>query len=66
VGVHRADLIVEKEIIVELKAVSEINNIHEAQIISYLKASGLRIGLIINFAKKRIDVTRKVLEYEDL
>lgn len=46
---YRVDLIVEDSIIVELKAVSSIAPIHQAQILSYLKLSGLRLGLLFNF-----------------
>ena len=53
-GVHldcgyRIDLLVENSVIVELKAVAKIDPIHEAQLLSYLKLSGLKIGLLINF-----------------
>ena len=60
IGGQRLDLLVEDEIIIELKAVSEINDIHKAQIISYLKAANKRLGLILNFAKKRLDIKRIV------
>ena len=46
---QRLDLLVEGRIIVEIKAVAAIAPIHEAQMISYLKATGLRLGLLINF-----------------
>jgi GxxExxY protein len=46
---QRLDLLVGARIIVELKAVESIAPIHEAQLISYLKATGLRLGLLINF-----------------
>ena len=49
VGLHRLDLVVDDKIILELKAVNELNKIYEAQIISYLKATGLQLGLLINF-----------------
>ncbi|UCH90269.1 MAG: GxxExxY protein, partial [Thermoplasmata archaeon] len=42
------------------KAVSEISNVHRAQILSYLKATNLNVGLIINFAKTKIDIIRVV------
>lgn len=55
------DLVVEKEIVVELKAVSKIPDVVVAQIISYLKASGLRRGLVINFGERRlIDGVKRV------
>ncbi len=46
---YRIDLLVEDLVIVELKAIEAINDIHKAQIISYLKLSGKSLGLIINF-----------------
>ena len=46
---YRLDMIVEKAVIVELKSVMKLHPIHEAQMLSYLKLSGLRLGLIINF-----------------
>ena len=57
-GDQRVDFIVEDKIILELKAVSEINNIHKAQIISYLKAAELEVGLILNFAKDKLEIKR--------
>lgn len=49
VGAHRIDLLVERELIVELKAVEAISSTHLAQVLSYLKARGLPLGLILNF-----------------
>ena len=46
---HRLDLVVEGVVIVELKAVRRTDPLHEATLISYLKATGLRLGLLINF-----------------
>ena len=46
---YRVDLLVEDSIILELKAVEEIKSIHKAQLITYLKLSGLKLGLILNF-----------------
>ena len=51
---QRLDLLVDGRLILELKAVEEISNMHEAQILSYLKSTGTRIGLIINFNVKRL------------
>ena len=53
VGVHYLDLLVERQIVVELKAVKELDEIHFAQLRSYLKATGLRVGLLINFGAPR-------------
>ena len=49
VGIHRIDLIVENQIIVELKTVDTFERIHFAQIKSYLKATSLKLGLLLNF-----------------
>lgn len=46
---YRLDLVIEKSVIVELKAVEKIMPIHNAQLLSYLKLSGCKIGLLINF-----------------
>lgn len=46
---YRLDMLVEDSVIVELKAVETILPIHEAQLLSYLKLSGLKVGLLINF-----------------
>jgi GxxExxY protein len=46
---QRLDLVVGGAVVVELKAVRELERIHEAQVMSYLKATGLRVGLLINF-----------------
>ena len=59
VGEFIADILVEDKIILELKAVQELNEIHEAQIINYLKATGIEIGLLINFGPK-IQIRRKI------
>ena len=60
IGLHRLDLIVENKIIVELKAVKELADVHFAQLISYLKASGLKVGLLLNFAKPTLEIKRVV------
>jgi GxxExxY protein len=49
---YRADLVVEDQVIVEIKSVSNLASIHEAQLLSYLKLSGCTIGLLINFNVK--------------
>ena len=59
VGEYFADLFVENKVIVELKAISTLNPLHEVQLIHYLKATGIRIGLLINFGEK-IRIVRKI------
>jgi GxxExxY protein len=60
VGTHRLDLLVENAVIVELKAVQELADIHFAQVRSYLKATGLKVGLLLNFAKPTLEIKRIV------
>jgi GxxExxY protein len=48
-SLYRIDLLVEGKVIVELKAVDRIEEIHKAQVLSYLKLSGCKVGLLINF-----------------
>jgi GxxExxY protein len=51
VGRHRLDLFVEDEVVVELKAISGLAEIHIAQALSYMKATQVEVGLIINFGE---------------
>lgn len=60
VGDYFADLLVEKEIIVEVKAVKSVNDIHVAQCLNYLKATGLKICLLINFGCPKVEIKRIV------
>jgi GxxExxY protein len=50
----RADIVVEREVILEIKSVAAILPVHEAQLHTYLRMSGLRIGLILNFNARRL------------
>jgi GxxExxY protein len=62
VGEHRLDLLVEDKIIVELKAISELEDIHFAIERSYLKAAGLEHGLLLNFATMPLTVKRVICQ----
>jgi len=59
VGEYFADLIVGDKVIVELKAIDSLNKIHEVQLVNYLKATGFRVGLLINFGEA-IKIVRRV------
>ncbi|MDA8098554.1 MAG: GxxExxY protein [Nitrospiraceae bacterium] len=59
VGEYITDILVEEKVVIELKAVSELASIHEVQLVNYLKASGARVGLLINFGPK-LTIKRKV------
>lgn len=63
VGEYAADLWVEGCVIVELKAVKALDEVHSAQCLNYLKATGLKICLLVNFGKPRVDIRRIVLDY---
>ena len=61
IGTRRADFVVEEKILVELKAVKELDDDHLAQILNYLKAYKLEVGLLINFGGKSLKFKRAVL-----
>ncbi len=61
VGLHRLDLIVDGEIAVELKAIKALEDVHFAQVRSYLKATGLHVGLLLNFNAPTLVIKRIVL-----
>ena len=58
VGEYFADMIVEDDIVVELKAVRAIENIHFAQCQNYLKATGKKLALLINFGEEKVKIRR--------
>ena len=58
VGEYFIDLLADEKVILELKAVDVLTSIHEAQIISYLKALNCKIGLLINFGQKSLEYKR--------
>lgn len=60
IGKHRLDLLVEDTIIVELKTVKDLEDIHFAIVRSYLKAAGKQHGLLLNFAKTTLEVKRVI------
>jgi GxxExxY protein len=60
VGEYVADLVVEDELILELKCVDQFCNEHMAQCINYLKSSGKKIALLVNFQKSKVQLKRIV------
>jgi GxxExxY protein len=60
VGVYYADVLVAGKVICELKTVETLAPIHEAQLLHYLKATGIRVGLLINFGGRRCEYKRMV------
>lgn len=61
IGTRRADFVVENRVLVEIKAVSQIEDVHKAQVLNYLKAYKLKLGLLINFGSKSLQIKRLIL-----
>jgi GxxExxY protein len=60
VGEYFADFMIEDKILVELKTVDKITNVHFAQVLNYLKATGIKLGLLINFGPRKLEYERIV------
>lgn len=60
VGDYLADLLVQKEVLVELKAVKTLDNIHVAQCLNYLRETGLKVCLLLNFGTPKVQIRRLV------
>ncbi len=58
VGQFYADFLVEDKVLVEIKAVSTINDVYKAQLINYLKATGIEVGLLVNFGCPKLEIRR--------
>jgi GxxExxY protein len=58
IGTYRMDVVIEGKIIIELKAVASLNDLFKTQLTSYLKATGLRLGILINFGSRRVEYIR--------
>ena len=61
IGTRRADFIVENKVLVEIKAIIRLEDVHLAQILNYLKAYRFEVGLLINFGSKSLTFKRVVL-----
>ena len=60
VGTYRVDIVIDRKIVLEIKAVSSLQDVFKQQVLAYLKASGLRLGILVNFGNKRVQSTRIV------
>jgi GxxExxY protein len=58
IGLQILDFLVDGKVVVEIKALSHLDSTHEAQLISYLKATGSEVGLLINFGAKKLEYKR--------
>lgn len=65
VGEYIADLLVEKKVIIEIKTVETLDNVHEAQLLNYLKATGIHVGLLVNFKHPKAEIKRMVLKLSE-
>jgi GxxExxY protein len=61
IGDYCADLVIGRRVLVELKACAGLEGVHEAQILNYLKASGIRVGLLMNFGRPKLQYRRFIL-----
>ena len=62
VGEYFADLLVEGRVIVEIKSVANLLREHQAQLLNYLKATGICVGLLVNFTRNKAEIKRMVLD----
>ena len=62
VGDYFVDILVEDQVIIELKTVDALQKIHEAQLLNYLKATGIKVGLLVNFKSMKAEIKRLVLD----
>lgn len=60
IGVYNGDLLVARSVLVEIKALSALNSVHEQEILHYLKATGLKVGLLLNFGTQRLQIKRLI------
>ena len=60
VGNYYADILVDSKVICEIKAVDNLSRAHEAQLIHYLKAAGIKVGLLLNFGAKQLEIKRRI------
>ena len=61
VGEYLADILVEDRVILELKAVEKLQKVYEAQLLNYLKATGMKVGLLVNFKDPKAEIKRFIL-----
>ena len=61
IGVHRLDLVVDDKVVVELKTVERFSIHHKAQLTSYLKASGYKLGILVNVSKSKVEYRRVLI-----
>ena len=61
VGIYYADMVVDGKVIVEVKSVERLDDVHRAQLLNYLRISGIKVGLLINFSRAKLEYERLVV-----
>ena len=61
VGEYFADIVIEDQVIIELKAVKQLQKIHQAQLLNYMRATGYKVGLLVNFSYPKAEIKRFVV-----
>jgi GxxExxY protein len=61
VGDYQADLVVDNRVLIECKAASNLDPVHDAQLLNYLRATGIRVGLLLNFGRAKLQYRRLVM-----
>ena len=65
VGEYFADILVCDRVIIELKCVEHFSRLHEAQLLNYLKATGVKVGLLVNFNHPKVEIKRMVSGFKE-
>ena len=65
VGEYIADIVVEDKLLLELKALAALCSAHDAQVMNYLKATNIPVGLLLNFGRPKLGVKRIVWQYNE-
>lgn len=65
VGNYVVDIVVENKLLLELKALSSLSPQHDAQVMNYLKATGIQVGLLLNFGRSKLAIRRIVWQYNE-
>lgn len=60
VGEYFADILIDDKVLIELKTVDKLANVHYAQLLNYLKATGIRLGLLLNFGPRKLEYERLI------
>ena len=66
VGNFITDAVVDDKIIIEYKSIQKLNKIHEVQLVNYLVATGIDVGILINFGEEKVEIKRKVRDLKEI